>query len=619
LGVRLGGTGWLVRPPILGAMEAADRSRSPFGHGGLGLGHGLPTGGLDWGRMPIPAAGFPPLVPGIQPALQSQPLLQQQPPPQAPFWQLPPARPRATPPPQMQPPAPLQVPLQAQLQPQAPAPALPPEPAPAPLPDLAPAQPLRFSLLQTQSAPAAAGMGTAAPAFPVQAASAPGAVAAVAAAAPAAPPAEAPLDPQERERREQEEANARLKRSIENNEGYFEPRLGHVLMSEESRYTVVSNAPLGVGVFSVVWPCADKDNKLIALKVVRSQDHFRRFANKEVETLRRMKEMSGKDPEGAVQVATLRDHFVHSCTGPQGDVEHLCMAFEKLEQNLRSIGKQPLEKVLAFSKQLLVALRYLHDGVGLVHCDVKPDNLLLRWDGLAVKLCDFGTARFSPELQQLDELQPLFYRAPEVFIGSTRGRKIDLWSAGCTMYELVVGRILFRSCNTNREIVEKMMKLRGPVPKSMREQGRLAVAYFSAKGFHPEVGEPVDPDRAYKKTPMLGELAPFTDFGKVHAKIAQDLAKAQLSKLIGRTTVLSAATKKSGGPSEGERKLRALADLLERCMEMDPSERITAAAACEHDAMKAVALPPHAELQEAPPLPEEAPPPLPPQEPADGQ
>jgi len=311
-------------------------------------------------------------------------------------------------------------------------------------------------------------------------------------------------------------------------------------------------------------------------------------------------------------VAMLRDHFIHSCTGPTGPVEHLCMAFEKLESNLRSIGKQPLSKVLAFSKQILRALRFLHDFVGLVHCDVKPDNLLLRWDGLGVKLCDFGTARFSNELQDVDELQPLFYRAPEVFLGSTRGRKIDIWSAGCTIYELVVGRILMRSCTSHREVVERMMQLRGAIPKSVREQGRLANAYFSPKGFHPEVGEPVDPDKTYIRKPLLGELAPYANFGSAQGQSAQNQARAQLSKLIGRTTVVSAATKKTGGPTEGERKLKELSDLLERLMEVDPLQRISAALACEHDSMQGVELPPPAELQEAPPLPEEAPPPLPP-------
>merc|ERR1712125_138172 len=109
------------------------------------------------------------------------------------------------------------------------------------------------------------------------------------------------------------------------------------------------------------------------------------------------------------------------------------------------------------------------------------DNLMLRHDQKAVKLCDFGTARFamtSTELQALDELQPLFYRAPEVFMGAPRGRKIDIWSMGCTVYEMAVGKIMFRSCLTNREVVERMMQLFGPMPIVLQEHGRLANTLF---------------------------------------------------------------------------------------------------------------------------------------------
>merc|ERR1740121_2646346 len=379
---------------------------------------------------------------------------------------------------------------------------------------------------------------------------------------------------------------------------------------DENRYTIVDKAPLGTGVFSVVWPCADSRNKLIALKVIRSQDHFRKYAEKEVMIMQRITELASNDEQGSARVAMLRDHFVHKV----GEVEHLCMAFEKLESNLRQAGKQPLDNVLKYSRQILVGLRYLHDTTGLVHCDVKPDNLLLRWDGLSVKLCDFGTARLPTEdMQTVDELQPLFYRAPEVFLGATRGRKIDMWSAGCTIYELTVGRILFRACNTHRELVEMIMKISGPIPVTMREQGRLTRAYFSSRGFHPEVGVPVDPEKTYKKTDMLKELMPHVDFGKSQKAAASDLAKAQLAKLIGRTTVVGAAQKKKGKEeSDGEKKVRHLADLVERLMDIDPATRITAAQACEHDSMKVVDLPPAADLKEAPPLPAEAPPPLPP-------
>eukprot|EP00931_Biecheleriopsis_adriatica_P115684 TRINITY_DN91450_c0_g1_i1.p1 TRINITY_DN91450_c0_g1~~TRINITY_DN91450_c0_g1_i1.p1 ORF type:complete len:526 (+),score=136.60 TRINITY_DN91450_c0_g1_i1:37-1578(+) len=425
------------------------------------------------------------------------------------------------------------------------------------------------------------------------------------------PPEPPPKSAEQLER----EANQRLREAVERNEGYFEATLGQKITgSEASAYTVVAKEALGVGVFSVVWPCADKNNKLVALKVIRHQDHFRKYAAREVEVLKRAAELSEQDAESAAHLALVRDTFVHKVSSPAGDREHLCMAFEKLESNLRSAGRQPLDKALQFSKQIMRALRFLHDLVGIVHCDVKPDNLLLRWDGLAVKLCDFGTARTSAEIQAQDELQPLFYRAPEVFLGCTRGRKIDVWSAALTIYELVVGRILFRNCHTPREVLQHTWEIRGPAPAEMRTQGRLSPAYFSSKGFHTEVGKIVDPD-SYKKVSMMSELAPFADYGKEKKQTAQEQAKAQLSRLIGAATVVAGAMKRSGGPTESEKKLKQLADLLERCLEVNPANRITAAEACEHESLKAVELPPMVDLQEAPPLPEEAPPPLPPDAP----
>ncbi|CAK9026771.1 Ankyrin repeat domain-containing protein 17 [Durusdinium trenchii] len=48
-----------------------------------------------------------------------------------------------------------------------------------------------------------------------------------------------------------------------------------------------------------------------------------------------------QDPESAAHVALLRDSFVHKVSSPQGELEYLCMCFEKLESNLRKVGKQP--------------------------------------------------------------------------------------------------------------------------------------------------------------------------------------------------------------------------------------------------------------------------------------
>eukprot|EP00439_Symbiodinium_sp_Y106_P049289 s1650_g6.t1 len=137
------------------------------------------------------------------------------------------------------------------------------------------------------------------------------------------------------------EANIRLQQAVERNEGYLKAHVGyHINGSDVGSYTIVSAESLGVGVFSVVWPCADKENKL---------DHFRKYATREVEVLKRAAELQEQDPEGAALVSLV--------PSPTGELEYLCMCFEKLESNLRKIGKQPLEKVLHFGKQIMRSLR----------------------------------------------------------------------------------------------------------------------------------------------------------------------------------------------------------------------------------------------------------------------
>ena len=60
-----------------------------------------------------------------------------------------------------------------------------------------------------------------------------------------------------------------------------------------------------------------------------------------------------------------------------------------------------------------------------------------------IKLCDFGSAMDVGEAVKTAYLQPRFYRAPEVVLGTGYDTQIDLWSAGVTLYELASGKILF--------------------------------------------------------------------------------------------------------------------------------------------------------------------------------
>ena len=95
--------------------------------------------------------------------------------------------------------------------------------------------------------------------------------------------------------------------------------------------------------------------------------------------------------------------------------------------------------------QLLCAVSYLHHN-WVIHRDIKPSNILISKEGV-VKLGDFGLARkFSSPLGKYSPLVvTLWYRAPELLFWMNRyGSKIDIWSIGCILGELVLNRPLFQ-------------------------------------------------------------------------------------------------------------------------------------------------------------------------------
>ncbi len=82
-----------------------------------------------------------------------------------------------------------------------------------------------------------------------------------------------------------------------------------------------------------------------------------------------------------------------------------------------------------------------------MHWDLKPENILID-EKLNIKICDFGSAKILKEGLRSPYVVSMYYRAPELYLNYPYyDYKIDIWSFGCILAELLMGRPLFRGIN----------------------------------------------------------------------------------------------------------------------------------------------------------------------------
>lgn len=123
------------------------------------------------------------------------------------------------------------------------------------------------------------------------------------------------------------------------------------------------------------------------------------------------------------------------------------------------------EPVAAFyMAEMLLAISHLHNDLGVVYRDLKPENCLLDADGHLL-LTDFGLSKVAvdPSESCHSILGTVEYMAPEVILGKKYGKAVDWWSFGALGYDLMTGNPPFRGPNHAR-IQENIVKQKLAMP-----------------------------------------------------------------------------------------------------------------------------------------------------------
>eukprot|EP01112_Ceratiomyxa_fruticulosa_P012184 TRINITY_DN3365_c0_g1_i2.p1 TRINITY_DN3365_c0_g1~~TRINITY_DN3365_c0_g1_i2.p1 ORF type:complete len:297 (-),score=27.03 TRINITY_DN3365_c0_g1_i2:261-1151(-) len=144
----------------------------------------------------------------------------------------------------------------------------------------------------------------------------------------------------------------------------------------------------------------------------------------------------------------------------------LTLVFEYLDQDLKKYldecgGQISKLTMRSFLYQLLRGVAFCHEH-RVLHRDLKPQNLLINRRG-ELKLADFGLARAFgiPVRSYSHEVVTLWYRAPDVLMGSRKySTPIDIWSAGCIFAEMATGRPLFPGSGTADQLI-RIFKIMG--------------------------------------------------------------------------------------------------------------------------------------------------------------
>lgn len=262
-----------------------------------------------------------------------------------------------------------------------------------------------------------------------------------------------------------------------NNYGYDDERGDYLVVNHDHlayRYEIMDT--LGKGSFGQVLHCRDHcTGESVAVKIIRNKKRFHHQALVEIKILDNLRKW---DADEKHHVIKMTEHFYFR--------NHLCIAMELLSINLYELIKAngfvgfTTALIRRFTSQMLLSLALMRQH-HIVHCDLKPENVLLRHPAKSgIKVIDFGSSCFEQE-KIYTYIQSRFYRSPEVILGMNYHMAIDMWSLGCILAELYTGFPIFPGEN-EQEQLSCIMEVLGVPDKEFINRSSRRKLFFDNTG-----------------------------------------------------------------------------------------------------------------------------------------
>ena len=227
------------------------------------------------------------------------------------------------------------------------------------------------------------------------------------------------------------------------------------------------------------------------------------------------------------------------------DKMHFVMEYLKFngEEYIEQESCTP-EAVKVLLTQLMLGIEYMHSQ-GIVHRDIRTSNILISVDekgNHTLALCDFGLSREMADGHCTPGTVTCWYRAPEICCECPYDRKIDIWAAGCVIYEFICGRALLKGIKDDNGDLFNAILLKLPECPDKQTINKL---------FNRGTKLKLNEYSKYNRKTYVERMALSQDFKK------------QFNKTKGS--------------------LKDLEDLLQQMICLDPDERISATTVLDHD------------------------------------